>query len=74
MPVRLRSFIGTILIVILVLFYAVMATAIASAFLGQSPWWIHLAYFLFTGMLWILPAMLIIKWMAGPRRKSETLK
>jgi Protein of unknown function (DUF2842). len=69
MPVRLRKFIGTIMIIVLVLLYAVLATSIASATLGTSPWWIHFIYFLLTGLLWILPAMLIIKWMAGPVRK-----
>lgn len=69
MPPRLRSFIGTILIIILVLLYALVATTIASLMLAQSPWWVHLLYFLFSGLLWILPAMLIIKWMAGPRQK-----
>ena len=67
MPARLRSFIGTIAIIVLVITYAVVATAIASAALAQSPWWIHLGYFIVTGVLWILPAMLIIRWMAGPK-------
>ncbi|MBO3759795.1 DUF2842 domain-containing protein [Ciceribacter sp. L1K23] len=69
MPVRLRKFIGTILIIVLVLLYAVVATAIASATLATSPWWVHFLYFLLSGLLWILPAMLIIKWMAGPVQK-----
>ncbi|MCZ4430648.1 DUF2842 domain-containing protein [Agrobacterium sp. SOY23] len=67
---RLRSFIGTIVIIGLVVVYAVVATAIASAALAQSPWWVHLAYFVLSGILWILPAMLIIKWMAGPRKQG----
>jgi len=65
----LRKFIGTILIICLVLLYAVLATSIASAYLGTSPWWVHFLYFLLSGLLWILPAMLIIKWMAGPVQK-----
>lgn len=69
MPLRLRKFIGTILIICLVILYAILATTIASAYLGTSPWWVHLVYFLLSGILWILPAMLIIKWMAGPIRK-----
>ena len=69
MPLRLRKFIGTILIICLVVLYAILATTIASAYLGASPWWVHFGYFLFSGILWILPAMLIIKWMAGPIRK-----
>ena len=70
MPPRLRSLIGTIVIICLVVAYAVVATAIASAALAQSPWWVHLTYFVFTGVLWILPAMLIIKWMAGPKKQD----
>lgn len=69
MPVRLRKFIGTILIVALVLLYALLANTIAVATLGESSWWVHLLYFSVTGLIWVLPAMLIIKWMAGPRQK-----
>ena len=67
---RLRSLIGTVVIICLVVIYAVAATAIASATLAQSPWWVHLAYFVLSGVLWILPAMLIIKWMAGPKKQD----
>ena len=69
MPVRLRKFIGTILIIILVLGYALIANTIAVATLGEAPWWGHLLYFALTGLIWILPAMLIIKWMAGPKQQ-----
>lgn len=71
MPVRLRKFIGIILIVVLVLLYAVLATTIATLALGNSPWWVHLVYFLLSGVLWVGPAMLIIKWMAGPVQKNS---
>lgn len=66
---RLRSFIGTILIIILVIVYALAATTFATLLLGTAPWWVHFLYFLISGLLWILPAMVIIKWMAGPRPK-----
>ena len=69
MPVRLRKFIGTILLIILVLGYAFLATTVAVNALGASPWWVHLSYFFFTGLLWILPAMVLIKWMSGPRQR-----
>ncbi|MNE46835.1 hypothetical protein D3C80_1411980 [compost metagenome] len=68
MPARLRSFIGTIIIIIMVLVYAILATSYAAANLAASPWWVHLMYFTGTGLLWVLPAMALIKWMAG--RKS----
>lgn len=69
MPIRLRKFIGTILLITLVLLYALLATTIATFTLATSPWWVHLLYFLLSGLLWILPAMLLIKWMAGPPQR-----
>ena len=69
---KLRSFIGTILIILIVSIYALLATTIATATLATAPWWAHLLYFLFTGLLWVIPAMLVIKWMAGPLKKKDT--
>jgi hypothetical protein len=66
MPIRLKKLIGTFLLVALVVIYAMLATMIAVAQLAQSHWLTHLAFFAFSGLLWILPAMVIIKWMAGP--------
>ncbi|MDE1990908.1 MAG: DUF2842 domain-containing protein [Rhizobiaceae bacterium] len=67
MPLRLRKFIGMILLVTLVIIYAFLAMIIAVRTLGDAPAWVHFLYFLFSGMIWVLPAMGIIKWMAGPR-------
>lgn len=68
---KLRSFIGTILIILIVSVYALLATTIATATLATAPWWAHLLYFLLTGLLWVIPAMLVIKWMAGPFTKKD---
>ena len=66
MPVRLKKFIGTFVILFLVIVYALFATAIASTYLAESSGWGHLAYFFFSGFLWVLPAMWVIKWMETP--------
>ncbi|MGE0501995.1 MAG: DUF2842 domain-containing protein [Rhizobiaceae bacterium] len=68
MPVRLRKLIGTVLLIVLVVIYAFGATTIAVARLADSGPLAHLAFFLVGGLAWILPAMLIIKWMAQPAR------
>ncbi|MDN2564932.1 DUF2842 domain-containing protein [Aquibium sp. A9E412] len=65
MPVRLKKFIGMIALVALVVLYALIATTVATARLAEAGAVAHLAYFFFTGLLWVLPAMAIIKWMAG---------
>jgi len=66
MPVRIRKLIGTVLLIVLVVVYALMAVAVAVSQLSDASAWTHLAFFVFSGLLWVLPAMLIIKWMAGP--------
>jgi hypothetical protein len=71
MPKTLRKLIGTVLIILLVLVYAFLATMIASATLGRAHWSMHLLYFFVTGLLWVLPAMAIIKWMHKPDRPKE---
>lgn len=70
MPVRLRKLIGTVLIVVLVILYALIATTVASNQLGQSAWWVHLLFFAISGLIWILPAMFIIRWMEKPVLKK----
>jgi len=71
MPIRLKKLIGTILLIALVILYALVATTVAVARLAESSAWVHLAYFILTGFLWILPAMAIIRWMfTGPDGNS----
>lgn len=69
MPPRLRKLIGMLLLVALVIVYAVVATTVAEIRLAEASGWVHLAYFGLTGILWVLPAMAIIKWMEKPARK-----
>lgn len=71
MPVRLKKFIGSILIVVIALVYALVATTIASATLAEASGWMHLLYFLVTGVFWIVPAMFIISWMSRPPKSGE---
>jgi len=71
MPNRLKKLIGTVLLVALVVVYAVVAMIVAVAQLSQSGPLAHLLFFLFSGLLWVLPAMGIIKWLlVEPRPKG----
>ena len=70
MPIRLKKLVGTVLLVALVVIYALAASAIAVGRLAESGPVVHLIFFLLSGLLWVLPAMGIIKWMvreAKPR-------
>ncbi|QKV18321.1 DUF2842 domain-containing protein [Oricola thermophila] len=63
MPQRLKRFIGMLLLLALVILYALVATTIATYRLAESPWYVHLAFFALSGLVWVLPAMGIISWM-----------
>lgn len=63
MPYRLKKFIGMLLLVTLVIVYALVAMTVATYRLAESPWYIHLAFFSISGLVWVLPAMAIISWM-----------
>lgn len=71
MPVRLKKLIGTVLLVALVIVYALVATMVAVAQLAESGPLVHFLFFLLSGLLWVLPAMGIIKWMVSePKAKG----
>jgi Na+/serine symporter len=71
MPVRLKKLIGTVIIVALVVIYALVATTVATYRLAESEWYVHLLYFLFTGVLWVVPAMFVIRWMERPPKNKQ---
>lgn len=62
---RIRKLVATLLIVLLVALYAIVSTAVAVAQLAESGPLVHLAYFFFSGILWIIPAMFLISWAEG---------
>lgn len=72
MPQSLKKLIGTALLVLLVIVYALVATAIATARLSDAPAWAHALYFLVTGIAWVVPAMFIISWMIKDSRGSRS--
>jgi hypothetical protein len=66
MSIRVKKLIGTVLLVALVMIYALVAMTVAVAQLSESGPLVHLAFFVISGMLWVLPAMGIIKWLMVP--------
>ena len=65
MPIRLKKFIGMILLLALVIVYAIAAMVFAVSQLADASTAMRLFFFFISGLLWILPAMGIIKWMMG---------
>ncbi len=73
MPIRLRKFLGTIALFVLVIVWALVAMALAQSPVIHDSTIASIAYYVIVGMGWVLPAMPIVAWMS-PRRHSQTEK
>jgi hypothetical protein len=68
MPIRLRKFIGAILLLALVIVWALAAMALAQAPFIFDNMIASIAYYVIAGIGWVLPAMPIVSWMSRPNR------
>jgi membrane protease YdiL (CAAX protease family) len=66
MPLRLRKFIGAILLIILVVSWALVAMALAQAPAIKANGLIEVIYYVVAGLAWVLPAMPLVRWMSRP--------
>lgn len=66
MPARSRKLIGTVLLLVFLGAYAWIAVVVGAGRISQAPHWAQFAYFLAAGLLWVLPAGALIKWMQRP--------
>ncbi len=67
MTQRARKFTGSILLILLIAVYALLALAAAIVLqIRQANGFVEFVYYVVAGLLWVLPAGLLIKWMAKP--------
>jgi hypothetical protein len=66
MPIRLRKFIGAILLITLVVTWALVAMALAQAPMIKANGVIEVIYYVVAGLAWVLPAMPLVRWMSRP--------
>jgi Protein of unknown function (DUF2842) len=69
MTIRLRKFIGAILLFALVIVWALVAMAMAQTPLIRDNEMASIAYYVLAGLGWVLPAMPIVSWMS--RREAR---
>ncbi|HPG04574.1 MAG TPA: DUF2842 domain-containing protein [Beijerinckiaceae bacterium] len=69
MPIRIRKLIGALFMVVYVIFYALIAMALAQSRPLQeaSPWLQPLLYAVL-GTIWIVPLLPVVAWMAREDR------
>jgi len=63
MTLRTRKFFGTIVMLVTLVAYSLIVTSLAITVLPQANKWVELAFYLVGGLLWVVPAGLIIRWM-----------
>lgn len=71
MPKRLRTFIGAVALALFIPFYALSAMVIAGVKLPGTPVVVQTLAYAVLGLFWVLPAGLIVAWMARPERKKS---
>lgn len=63
MNVRLRKLIGTVLTVVFLVIYCLLAMVLAVRLLPGTGGWVQLSYYVAAGLLWVIPIGLLIRWM-----------
>lgn len=66
MRMRTRKLIGTIVLVVFMCVYALLAMALGAVRFAHASDTVQIAYFALAGILWIVPAGLLIRWMQRP--------
>jgi hypothetical protein len=68
---RLRTFIGAVALLVLVMVWALVAMALAQSVLLDINGLVAAIYYAVAGLGWVLPAMPIISWMAKGQKKAK---
>jgi len=66
MSVRTRKLVGAVALLALVIFWGLLAMALAQSVLTNINGWVATIYYVVAGLGWVLPAMPLISWMARP--------
>lgn len=66
MTQSIRKLLGTILMLVLLVVYPLLAMGIYAGYFAEMPWWFAVGYAAVVGLFWAVPAGLLIRWMVRP--------
>ena len=66
MTARPRKLLGAVALLVFLVLYTWVAAAIGAGRITDAPAYAQFAYFLAAGLLWVIPAGLLIRWMQRP--------
>jgi len=66
MKIRTRKLIGAFALLTLVVVWSLLAMALAQSVLTDINGFVAVIYYVVAGLGWVLPAMLLVKWVSKP--------
>jgi hypothetical protein len=63
---RQRKFVGTIIMIVFVCVYAMIAMALAQGRITEAPLFWKTLWYIVLGLFWVVPLLPLIKWMERP--------
>ena len=66
LPLKARKIAGTAMLLVFIPVYALLAVRVAVAHVPQGSILAQTVFFAIAGLIWIVPAGLIIRWMLRP--------
>ena len=66
MSASLRKLIGTVVMLLFIITYALIAMAVAEGRITEAPKLVQTLAYMVLGLIWIVPLMPLIRWMAKP--------
>jgi predicted membrane channel-forming protein YqfA (hemolysin III family) len=63
MQKRLRKLVGTVVLLLFVTTYALVAMALAEGRIQEAPYTLRVILYVVLGLAWVLPMMPLIRWM-----------
>ena len=64
---RTRKLVGTVLMLLFVVVYALVVNALAAPILTNANKVVEAVFYVVAGLAWVPPLMLLIRWMEGGR-------
>ncbi|MGD9667435.1 MAG: DUF2842 domain-containing protein [Hyphomicrobiaceae bacterium] len=75
MTIRTRKLVGTVVLTLVLVVYALLALATAIVLqVNQASKFVELVYYLVAGLLWVVPAGAIISWMSRTEPRPDKQK
>ena len=71
MTIRSRKLLGTLLLVLFIVIYALIAMEVGAARFAEASAISQVLYFLIAGTAWVVPAGLLIRWIQRPDATPE---